>query len=345
MRNPGKKSDLSFSYRGGIRINGTILTCDATGSSTDLVFLSHAQAIGTPGRGKLALRRAARQDLLATESTLALLGRAGDRLRPHALPAPFGRPFSLGGMRLELFPSGHLPGAASLLCEVNEHRVLYAGTVRAQPGFGAIPGEVRSAHALCLDATFGSARFVFPPRDEALHQVRAFVQNALAAARTPVLLVSPFGTSMEVSQWLAAEGFALRGHRSIVAAATNFRAAGAAPPVIGRFAGRVAKREVLLWPPEARDAPLLGAIDSPAFAFVSGFSLAPDAFSAMRAEVGIALSNQSGFPELLEYVESTGAKEVALYRGFPEELAAALKQRGFEAYPLGPPTQMELFRG
>ncbi len=347
MRPPSAKSDRAFSFRGGVGINGTILTCDASGSASDLVFLSHAQALGEPGKGaRQALRRAGRHDLLATDGTLTLLGRDGVRLRPHALPAPFGRPFTLGDLRLELFPSGHLPGAASLLCEVDDRRVLYAGTVRAQDaGFGAVPGEIRRSDALCLDATFGSPRFVFPPREEALGQVRRFVEQAIASARTPVLLVSPFGTAMEVSQWLHAEGLDLRGHRSIVGAATTFRAAGATPPVIARFAGKVAPREILLWPPEAREAPLLGAIAAPVFAFVSGFSLVPETLAAMRVDSGIALSNQSGFSDLLAYVEATGAKEVALYRGFNEELAGVLRARGYQAYPLGPPRQMELFRG
>ncbi len=350
MRLPPAKHAPAFSFRGGVGINDTILTCDASGSASRLVFLSHAQALGEPGRGaRVALRADAnrRQDLLATEGTLVLLGPTGDRLRAHALPAPFGRPFTLGDLRLELFPSGHLPGAASLLCEFNNRRILYAGTVRASgPGAGVGAGEMRNADALCLDATFGSPRFVFPPREEALGQVRGFAEQSVTSARTPVLLVSPYGTAMEVAAWLGAQGFTLRAHSSIVAAATRFKAAGARPtPAIGRFTGKLSPREVLLWPPEGRQAPQLGAIASPAFAFVSGFSLVPETLAAMRVETGIALSNQSDFLDLVAYVDATGAQEVALYRGFNEELAAVLRAKGLHAYPLGPPRQMELFRG
>src|SRR5690349_11643258 len=100
----------AFSHRAGVRITGTHLTCDAAGSAEDLVFLSHAQAIGALGPRRLPLRRAGRQELLATDQTLTLLGPAGQTLRKHALPAPFGRPFVLGGLRVELLASGHLPG-------------------------------------------------------------------------------------------------------------------------------------------------------------------------------------------------------------------------------------------
>src|SRR3954469_6506179 len=115
----------AFTHRGGVRITGTHLTCDAAGSAEDLVFLSHAQAVGALGARRMPLRRAGRQELLATEGTLALLGPAGETLRKHALPAPFGRPFVLGGLRVELLAAGHLPGAASLLCEVEGRSLLY----------------------------------------------------------------------------------------------------------------------------------------------------------------------------------------------------------------------------
>jgi putative mRNA 3-end processing factor len=295
------------------------------------------------GGRRLGLRRAGRQELVATPGTLALLGRAGDGLRRHALPTPFGRPFVLGEVRVELFPSGHLPGAASLLCEAAGRRLVYAGTVsRPEPGFGAESAEVRRADAVCIDGTFGHPRFSFPPRAEALAEVQRFVATALAAGRSPVLLADPFGPALEVAAALAAEGIGLRGHRAVVAAAAAFRAVGVKTPIVARFARRLGAGEVLLWPPEARDAPLLGVLSAPAFAYLSGFGVDPEGRARMRADVAIPLADRAGYPELLAYLEAAGAREVAVDRGFAEPLAADLRRRGYDAYSLGPPTQMEL---
>jgi putative mRNA 3-end processing factor len=333
----------AFSHRAGVRIEGTHITCDAAGSATDLVFLSHAQAVGEPWRRRLPLRRAGRQELLATPATLALLGRAGEGLRRHALPTPFGRPFVLGALRVELLPSGHLPGAASLLCDVGRRQVLYAGAVnRDHPGFGAEPAEIRRADAVCVDGTFGHPRFSFPPRQEALAQVRGFVAGALASARAPVLLATAFGPALEVAALLASEGLGVRGHRAVVHAAAAFRELGIAVPPIARFQRKLGAREVLLWPPEGRDAPLLGVLPSPVFAFVSGFSLDPAAFARVRADVAIALADRAGYPELLRYLATIGAGEVAVSGGFAEPLAEELRRRGHDAYAVVPPTQMEL---
>jgi len=121
----------AFGCGRGVRLLRTNVTCDALGAAADLVFLAHAQALGPAGGRRFPLRRGGRQELLVTDTTLTLLGAAGELLRRHALPAAFGRPFKLGEARLELFPSGHLPGAASLLVEIGGRQVVYAGTIRS----------------------------------------------------------------------------------------------------------------------------------------------------------------------------------------------------------------------
>jgi putative mRNA 3-end processing factor len=342
-RRPGPRA---FRFRAGVHLEGTHLTCDARSSATDVVFLSHAQGLGVLGARRAPAPRVGRQELLATEQTLALLGRRGERLRRFALPAVFGRPFVLGGLRVELLSAGHVPGSASLFVEVEDRRLLYAGTVRrGTPGFGAAPLALRTADAVCVEGTFGSPRFVFPPQEEALALVVQFAQASLAAGRSPVLLVPPFSSAFDVAVALGRAGLTARAHRGILGLAALYRSAGVTPPRLLRFAGRLAPEEVLLWPPDARESPLLGALESPRFAFVSGFSLDPETHERMRADVGIALSNQAGFPDLLKYVEETGAEEVAVHRGFADELAEHLRARRLEAYSVGPPRQLELFRG
>jgi putative mRNA 3-end processing factor len=310
-----------------------------------LVFLSHAKALGPGAPLGLSPRRAGRRQLLTTEGTLTLLGKSGDALRSRALPAVVGRAFNLGGLRLQLMPAGYLPGATSLLCDVGRRKVLYAGTIGRECPSGLGSAEVREAEAVCLDATFGDPRFVLPPFEEAANQLRQFVENALAKARTPVLLVSPCGPAPAVVHTLQAAGLAFRVQRSFVPIFARFRRAGLAVPAVRSFSGKLDTHEVLLWAPESRDAPALADLTAPVFAFVSGFSVERTAVECMRADQGIALSNQAGFDELVAYLEATGAQEVALHRGFAETFAEVLRARGFDAYAIDPPRQMELFRG
>ncbi len=340
---PQRPASRAFEFRGGVRLTGTNLTCDAAGGAGDLVFLSHAQALAD---GRVRMRRAGRQEILCTDTTLALLGRVGATLRKHALPTPFGRAFTLGDLRLGLFPSGHLPGAASLRCETQGRRVVYAGTIRrGDPAFGAVTGEAQPAEAMCLDATFGHPRFDFPAPAEALAAVVDFARGALAAGRAPVLLATPYGGGMDVAAALAAAGITVRGHRSMVAAAAAFRAAGTPAVAIARFGGKLAPGEALLWPPQARAQPMLGTLPATSFALVSGLAADPDVVAATRVDTAIAFANQAGFADLCAYVEATFAREVALVGTHAGPLAQTLRARGLDAYVLGPPAQMGLFPG
>jgi putative mRNA 3-end processing factor len=331
------KQARAFTYRAGVRLSGTVVACDASAGS-DLIFLSHARALDARGTRALPRPRAGKRQLLTTETTLALLGGAGERLRPHALLASAGKPFTLGPLRLELHASGFMPGAASLLCEVEGRRLVYTGPVGTDTA-----ATLPRAAALCLDAAFGAARFRFPSAAEALADLRAFVTGALAARRAPVVLVDPFGPALDAGAALAAAGVALRAHRSVMAAAADFRRAGLATPPLQRFDGRLRPGEALLWPPEARGAPRLGALAAPAVVLASPWAADPAEVVRARADRGVALSSHADFTGLLRLVEATGASEVALVRAPGEELAAALRARGLDAYLLGPPDQIALF--
>jgi putative mRNA 3-end processing factor len=340
----GKRAPRAFVYRAGVRVAGTILACDASAGS-DLIFLSHASALDARAARALPRARHGRRQILTTETTLALLGAAGARLRAHALLAGLGRPFALGELRLELFASGHAPGAASLLCEIgtgaaSARRVVYAGVI----GAGDVPA-VRPADALCLDATFGAPRFAFPPAAEALADVRRLVTEALARGAAPLVLVEPSASAVTVAAALVEAGVVLRGARAIVQIAAAHARAGLAAPQVQRWDGKLRRGEALLWPAGARQAKQLGRLESPAAILVSGRAREPGELARVGADHGVLLSDRADFAGLLRYVEATGAREVALLRAPSDELAGALRERGIDTYPLGPPRQIALFSG
>ncbi|HET6283055.1 MAG TPA: hypothetical protein VFH73_18995, partial [Polyangia bacterium] len=221
-----KPSGRTFTWRGGVRVRGSILACDAA-TGGDLIFLSHAQALEARATRLLPRPRSGKRQLLATETTLALLSSAvaggKDKLRSFMLTPAFGRPFTVGDLRLELFPSGHLPGSASLLCERTGGRLVYAGPVGAAGPTIAVPA-IRTADALCVDGTFAAPRFVFPPPAEALAAVVDAVRGALGAKRAPVVLARPLGPALDSAVALAAADIKLRAHRQVMAAAAAYRA-------------------------------------------------------------------------------------------------------------------------
>jgi len=335
--------ETSFVYRAGIGLAGTHITCDATGFPSDLIFISHAYALGSRGPGKLAGARAGRRQILATEETLHLLGKAGDKLRSRTLPASFGRPFNLGEHRIEIVLSGGLPGAAGLLCETDGRRLFYLGTMSPEPLLpGLEPAGMRQADAICVDATFGHPSLVFPPRRQVLAELRAFVQDSLAEGRTPVLLTSILGTLPAVAHDLVQAKIPVRAHARLARELALLHEVWSTIPAIPSTPRKPGAGEALLWPAEARDAAALRALPAARTALVSGSAAHPDVLARMGVDRGFPLTVLPNHEEILAAAQMCGAGEIALYQAGAEDLAFHLRARGFEAYPLGPPRQMTL---
>jgi putative mRNA 3-end processing factor len=338
-----RRETRAFVYRAGIGLAGTHITCDATGFPSDLIFISHAHALGNRGPAKLADRRAGRRQIVATEDTLRLLGEVGDRLRSRALPAAFGRPFNLGGQRIEVVHSGFLPGAAGLLCEEGQRRALYLGAFNPEPLVpGLAPADMRQADAVCIDATFGDPGLVFPPRRQVLAEARAFVQSTLTEGRTPVLLASAMGALPALACDLAQAGIPVRAHARFAVELARLHDVCEAIPAIQRAPRRPGADQALLWPAEARNAAALRELRAPRLALVSGSAAHPDVLARMQVDRGFPLTNLPSHDEILAAVQICGAHEVALYQAGAEDLASHLRSRGLDAYPMGPPRQMTL---
>ncbi|HXJ20541.1 MAG TPA: hypothetical protein VMT03_09935 [Polyangia bacterium] len=319
----------SFVFRAGVRIAGTVVTCDGN-AATDLLFLSHAPVMAAHGRRGLPGLGRGRRQLLTTDTTLTLLGPVGERLRSHALVTAFGRPFTLGALRLELYPSGYLPGAASLLCEQGGRRLVYAGPLGDQP-------DVRAADAVCLDARWAGADLPLPARAEAEAGLLAAVRGRGAGA-APVLVVDPPGLAPVVGQVLAQAGVAVRTNRKILESLAVYRRALGVTPraaTIQRYSGRLAAHELLLW---AAGAPVPAQAGKPVPRPI--LAVGP---RAGQGGGGLVFPMGADAGRLVGYVRATGAAEAALVGAPDDHLAGLLRAGGIAAYRLGPPRQMPLF--
>jgi hypothetical protein len=334
-----RRSARAFTFTAGIRATDANIAYDGLGLASDLVFLSHANAL--PPRARLA--GLGRRELLATEQTLRMLAGNGPRLRTRALPAAFGRPFNLGPCRIELLPSGHLPGAACLLCESETRRTMYLGAFCPEPILDGIePFLSRRADALCVDAGLAAPELGVPPRRQVMTEVLAFVEENLATHGRVVLLTSAFGNMPMIAAALAKAGLAVRAHRRLAAVLARLHVVCEAVPTVSRFSGKLNPGEVLLWPVEARNAASLAELGDVQLGLVSGLAADPGTLVALRASRGFVLSNSPTFAEIVATIEASGASEIALFHDTAGAVAARLAAQGLDAYTLGAPRQMSL---
>jgi len=315
----------------GMRLRGTPLHLDAR-RVTDLSFVSHAHS------DHIARHRR----VVATAPTLALLThRLGTSTSSSHLPAPFGQPFVLEGLRLELFPAGHVLGSAQLVVtRPDGRRIGYTGDFNPVPALAVEKPEIARCDVLVVESTFGHPRYRFPARDETYAAMKSFARRSLEQGATPVFLAYPLGKSQEAMAVLIADGLRICAHPSIADICGIYSRFGHPLPH-RRFNGTVKGDEVLLLPPGK--TPELEALPAKRTAVLTGWALDRGARFRFGTDEAFPLSDHGDFESMVGYVAQTGARRVVTVHGFAKELAACLRDRGFDATPLDMPRQLELF--
>jgi putative mRNA 3-end processing factor len=319
--------------RNGLHLTGTPLSLDAT-RKAPLSFVSHGHA-----------DHIARHE--RTISTAATLRFMTHRLGPVSSPlaVPYNQIFELGSLALELLPAGHILGSAQLrVIRRDGRRIVYTGDLNGVPSLTAEPVQVAECDTLVIEATFGHPRYRFPPKEEVLGQVEAWVRQQLERGAVPVLLGYPLGKSQEAMKYLSGRGFELVAHASIFEVTELYAELGVPIERVRRFDGKVNPGEVVFYPPHKARSGGLSGLWPRATAVLTGWALDPGAAYRYGAQVAFPLSDHADCPSLVKYVKATGAREVMTHHGFKNELAQVLREEGIDARPLGgKPQQLALF--
>jgi len=319
--------------RAGLHVTGTALWLDARRGS-ELSFVSHAHAD----------HAARHQRVIATHATLRLMAHRLGKLT-GALPVPYGRPFELGPLFLELLPAGHIKGSAQIrVTRQDGHRVVYTGDINPQPSLTAEPLQPAECDTLVIESTFGHPRYRFPPRDQVLAQVEGWCRAQLDRGVAPVLLGYPLGKSQEAIKFLCSRGLKVAAHGTIHEVSRLYEELGTQVGEVRRFRGTLEPGEVLLYPPRLSRSVALSRLKPRAVAVLTGWALDEGAARRYGADVAFPLSDHADFEQLVNYARRTRASEVITHHGFARELSRALCDRGVRARPIGEVQQLELFR-
>ena len=303
-----------------MHISDTAIWCDSI-RARDLCFVSSAEALRSRRHGQV----------IASPATLKLL--ASPRLPPEEqLGVPYGRPFTVGTTRLELFSTGHAIGSAGLWVRGQHRDVIYAGHINPVGGAGG-GLDSRSADVLILAAHYGDPSYRF---EGSYQQVFEFCAD-VGAAGTAVLLVTSPLKGLEVAA-------RLEGHGSCWLAPTIY---GRAKKLdwVGAGSERVLHRasascfkpgRTVIWPLAAVDR-LPALPPASKVALVSGESV-----SSERIDRTIACSSRADYNQLIEFIDGVGASEVWVTGRFNDRFCSELDGPKRRFRPLGPPQQLSL---
>ncbi len=315
-----------FHYEGGLKLTRADLAVDFR-RRQPRAFISHAHAD----------HMARHEYALCTPETSALyqfrLGKRRTREMPYRVPIEF------GGLRLTAYPAGHCLGSAMLLAEDGEQSLLYTGDFKLGPSATAEQAELPRADILVIESTFGSPDYRLPPREQAVEQLVALVQQTLADGATPVITAYALGKGQEVTRLLTDRGIAVLQHRKIHEISRVYETLGVSLGHYELFEGRAGPGQVVLVTP---GTPTLDRLDREVRIAVTGWAMDERTKHRLRVDHAVPLSDHADYDDLIEAVGRVGPRKVYCTHG-PDSFVDRLCEEGYDAQPLGRPAQKRLF--
>jgi putative mRNA 3-end processing factor len=304
-------------YKNGIHINGTRLWLDAK-KKVEFSFISHAHTD----------HAARHEEILCTKETAKFYQHRYGKAKFNILE--YNHTGEVEGLRVELFPSGHILGGAQILIEKDGARIVYTGDIKLRESLTAKKAEIKKCDVLILESTFGLPQYVFPPAREVHAQMVDFVETAQSKGEIPIFLAYSLGKAQEAMRILSEHGFFLSVHESIGPIAEIYEEFGVKFNKWECYKSGNLEGKVLIIPPWGKGSRIVEKIPRKRKAILTGWAVDPGAKKRYGVDEVIPLSDHADFKELMAYVKKAQPGKIYTVHGFPE-FVDYLKDAGFDA--------------
>lgn len=172
----------------GIHLPGPDLWLDCTEDCSNN-WLSHGHsdhARGTHGR------------IIGTPATLDVYRMRVPEACPECVPIEYGDAFELNGAKLTALPASHIVGAAQLLVEYQDERLVYTGDIKLRAPLCGVETRIAACDRLIIESTFGLPIYRFIDRDAARLRIVEFATECLSDGISPVFIGYPLGRGQEI---------------------------------------------------------------------------------------------------------------------------------------------------
>lgn len=249
---------------------------------------------------------------------------------PEIQTLDYGEHMEWNGARLTAFRAGHILGAAQLLVEYGNERLVYTGDIKLRPPLCGETTEVVPCDQLIVESTFGLPIYRLLDRTAAMEQIVRFAQECLAARMIPAFIGYALGRGQEIVHVLSQGGIRTAVHGAIAKFIPVYEENGYAFPGWEPYrAEAIAGKALVVVPTHGKVLEASGK--NIRRAYVSGWAALDNARARSGAEFLIPYSDHADFDELLGLVEGSRAERVDVVHGYTNAFSHILRRRGISA--------------
>lgn len=290
------------------------------------------RAVITHAHGDHA-RRSCRRYLAAAPARNLTLMRLG-RSAPVRF-VPYGQVQVINGVKVTLFPAGHILGSAQVRIEHQGEVWCVSGDYKRNEDPTCDAFEPVRCHTFITECTFGHPTFRWPQPAGVVREIESWWRANQQAGRGSLLLCYAIGKSQRILAALDRTIGPIMTHASIQRGCEAYRADGVSLPLtrqITRAAKAVDARQALvIAPPGVQGTPWMRRLGPVSTAMASGWMQAGGLQRWPALDRGFVLSDHADWDGLLTTIRETGAEQVWATHGDAAVLVEHLRAQSLAA--------------
>ncbi len=277
--------------------------------------------------------------LCATPSAGLLRRRFGSDARVESVE--YGRPVTIGDVRVSFHPAGHVLGSAQIRIESPEGVWVVAGDYKRVSDPTCAAFEPVRCDTFITESTFGLPIYRWDETSSVIEDIAAWWRGNGDSGRTSVLFCYTIGKAQRLlAELMRVTDRPIYVHGMMLGMIEAYREAGVAmlpvTPVIEQSPRRKSATssfagELVLAPLSARGTPWMRRLGDVSDAFASGLMRVRGVRRQRGFDRGFVLSDHADWPALLQTIEESGARRVLATHGYAEPLARYCSERGLDS--------------
>lgn len=246
----------------------------------------------------------------------------------------YGEVITINGVKVSLFPAGHIIGSAQIRMEYKGYVSVVSGDYKVQNDGLSTPFEVVKCNEFVSESTFGLPIYNWLTVKELENQMKNWVLKNINNKKTSVFIGYSLGKSQRIMKALEEFG-ELNVHYSISKLNEAYESVGVKLPAYKTIDLRENKEKlngkIIILPPALVDNPIMKKIPNLAYAICSGWMQIRGARRWRSADAGFAISDHADWQGLISAIKATEAEKVHITHGQTAVFAKYLNEIGIVA--------------
>ena len=247
---------------------------------------------------------------------------------------PYNKQISINGVKLSLFPAGHVIGSSQIRLEYKGEVCVISGDYKVEYDGISTEFEPVKCHTFVSESTFGLPIYKWQPQSVIFSQIKDWISDNHDRNKTSVLVAYSLGKAQRLIKGLDGYG-EIYVHNSIANLNDGFIKAGVDLPETTRITSDTKKedlqRGIVIVPPALAEGRWIKNLINGATGVCSGWMQVRASRRWRSADAGFALSDHADWPGLLNAIEATEAEKVYVTHGFTSTFSKYLNEIGIES--------------